>query len=374
MAVSSNGRIVLGALTALALAGVIIWFVPRADTPEVIEIETDTAEVIVTETIIMQPRLDTVRVEADGTTVLAGWTEPMQQVAIVLDGVVIETVSADASGSFVAFPMLGFSDASRMLSLIGDPNGVPVVAADTYLIAPIIAVPMVADATAPLVDVPADTSVSVMPKAHVDVVPEARLDVVPEARLEQLPEAPSVLVAGATGVRVLQSGGGDTAPDVLANVALDSITYDPSGEVLIAGRAGVGGFVQVYLDNQPITTSRILEDGNWRTDLPDVDTGIYTLRVDEVNDAGEVVSRVETPFQREEPTLIAAQMATQTDVPNFKVAVATVQPGTSLWAIAQEQFGDGIMYVQVFEANRDRIRDPDLIYPGQVFRLPEANE
>lgn len=50
----------------------------------------------------------------------------------------------------------------------------------------------------------------------------------------------------------------------------------------------------------------------------------------------------------------------------------TVQPGFTLWAIAQGQYGDGILYVQVFDANRDRIRDPDLIYPGQVFTLPEA--
>ena len=50
----------------------------------------------------------------------------------------------------------------------------------------------------------------------------------------------------------------------------------------------------------------------------------------------------------------------------------TVQPGFTLWAIAQGQYGDGVLYVQVYEANRDRIRDPDLIYPGQVFALPVA--
>ena len=50
----------------------------------------------------------------------------------------------------------------------------------------------------------------------------------------------------------------------------------------------------------------------------------------------------------------------------------TVQPGNTLWAIARERYGEGIMYVMVFEANRDRIRNPDLIYPGQVFVLPTA--
>jgi nucleoid-associated protein YgaU len=47
-----------------------------------------------------------------------------------------------------------------------------------------------------------------------------------------------------------------------------------------------------------------------------------------------------------------------------------VTPGTTLWAIAQANFGDGLMYVQVYEANKDLIRDPDLIYPGQVFTIP----
>ncbi len=50
----------------------------------------------------------------------------------------------------------------------------------------------------------------------------------------------------------------------------------------------------------------------------------------------------------------------------------TVQPGFTLWAIARDQFGDGVLYVQVYEANKDRIRDPDLIYPGQVFALPDS--
>ena len=41
----------------------------------------------------------------------------------------------------------------------------------------------------------------------------------------------------------------------------------------------------------------------------------------------------------------------------------TVQPGFTLWGIASKQFGDGVMYVQVSEANKDKIRDPNLIYP-----------
>jgi nucleoid-associated protein YgaU len=58
--------------------------------------------------------------------------------------------------------------------------------------------------------------------------------------------------------------------------------------------------------------------------------------------------------------------------PAPKLVTVTVQPGFTLWGIAQERYGDGVLYVQVFEANRDRIRDPDLIYPGQVFTVPAS--
>ena len=54
--------------------------------------------------------------------------------------------------------------------------------------------------------------------------------------------------------------------------------------------------------------------------------------------------------------------------------VLTVQPGNTLWQIARDRYGEGLLYVRVFEANRGQIRDPDLIYPGQVFDLPEAAE
>ena len=181
----------------------------------------------------------------------------------------------------------------------------------------------------------------------------------------------AVLLAGEDGVEVLQPA---AAPQVLSRVALDAITYDDAGEVQLAGRGGEGAFVRVYLDNTPITTSRIAEDGRWRTELPQVDTGVYTLRIDEVTETGTVASRLETPFKREDEAVIAeteARAQADAETGATRVDVVTVQPGFTLWAISRERYGKGILYVRVFNANRDRIRDPDLIYPGQVFSLPE---
>ncbi|MCG6904174.1 MAG: LysM peptidoglycan-binding domain-containing protein [Rhodobacter sp.] len=183
------------------------------------------------------------------------------------------------------------------------------------------------------------------------------------------PVAPVVLLAEDDGIKVLQSGG--PGPQGVQSVVIDTISYDPEGEVSLGGRGAGAGFVRVYLNNKPIRTTEIGVDGQWRTPLPQVDTGVYTLRVDEVDTAGQVTSRVETPFKREEPEVLAALDTRDDAAREAEVGVVTVQPGNTLWGIATDKYGDGLLYVRVFDANKDRIRDPDLIYPGQVFAIPD---
>ncbi|MAK09772.1 MAG: hypothetical protein CML36_04775 [Rhodobacteraceae bacterium] len=92
----------------------------------------------------------------------------------------------------------------------------------------------------------------------------------------------------------------------------------------------------------------------------DIEAGVYTLRLDEVNENGIVEGRLELPFKREEEALIKA----------MGEGSITVQPGNSLWRIARKYYGKGIQYVEIFDRNSHLIKDPDLIYPGQVFSLP----
>jgi nucleoid-associated protein YgaU len=184
--------------------------------------------------------------------------------------------------------------------------------------------------------------------------------------------APPVLVSDAEGVRVMQPALSPGAvPERLTTAAVDAIAYDAAGRVTLSGRAAGGTTVRLYLDNAAIADAGVGEDGQWVADLTDTPPGVYTLRVDQIDAEGRVTSRVETPFLREERDSIAAAMTADTDAAGFAVAMKTVQPGNTLWAIARDRYGEGILYLQVFEANRDRIRDADLIYPGQVFVLPD---
>jgi nucleoid-associated protein YgaU len=74
---------------------------------------------------------------------------------------------------------------------------------------------------------------------------------------------------------------------------------------------------------------------------------------------GRVARRIEVPFKR------APAMG---DLGDRQIVV--VQPGNSLWRIARRAYGHGPRYTLIFEANKSQIRDPDLIYPGQVFTVP----
>ena len=50
----------------------------------------------------------------------------------------------------------------------------------------------------------------------------------------------------------------------------------------------------------------------------------------------------------------------------------TVVAGDSLSKIAKREYGDASKWPRIFEANRDKIQNPDLIHPGQVLNLPQA--
>ena len=47
-----------------------------------------------------------------------------------------------------------------------------------------------------------------------------------------------------------------------------------------------------------------------------------------------------------------------------------VKKGETLWKIAEQYYGDGNLYTKIFEANRDTIKNPNLIQIGQRLRIP----
>ncbi len=183
----------------------------------------------------------------------------------------------------------------------------------------------------------------------------------------------AVLRAGRDGVTLVQPAR-PTVPELVGKVALDTISYTDAGDVQLAGRAKPDAMVRVYLDNSPVADLETAADGQWSGNLTAISPGIYTLRLDEIDPTdGMVLSRLETPFKREAPEVLQPALAADAEpgAARPSIRAVTVQKGDTLWAISQQRYGSGYLYVRVFEANQSDIRNPDLIYPGQIFTLPE---
>ncbi|WPZ33445.1 Ig-like domain-containing protein [Thalassobaculum sp. OXR-137] len=147
------------------------------------------------------------------------------------------------------------------------------------------------------------------------------------------------------------------------DVSVDVIEYDDKGEVVFGGRTEPNADVEVYIDNKPAGNATADAEGRWQlTPKEPVAPGNYNLRVDKVDSGGKVAARVAFPFVRAAPLK---------GLPNDRLVV--IQPGNNLWVIATRVYGEGLRYVQIHDANRDQIQNPDLIYPGQVFGLPTVN-
>ncbi len=323
------------------------------------------------------PAFDEVRRDPDGMTVIAGRAAPGSTVDVVVNGKTVATALADSSGKFATLANLPPDGEGKVLTLKAT-NGVDVAlsSAEEVILAPLAPAPVepvevAADASA----APAPTPilpVTQTPAVGTDITMPARSD--PTAQvLPDLPQPPTataiqresaMLKSDADGIELMQTG----PSQVMDRIALDTITYSETGEVRLAGRSQAGAkSVRVYLDNKPVGDLTVDTSGRWRGDINDIAAGIYTLRVDELDADGRVISRAETPFQRES----AENLARATENFSGPIKAVTVQKGATLWAIARERYGDPMLYVRVFEANRDNIRDPDLIYPGQIFDLPD---
>jgi nucleoid-associated protein YgaU len=184
----------------------------------------------------------------------------------------------------------------------------------------------------------------------------------PEVAAGQSPSAALAMALprdGRSGGRILQAPGRLSGDGALALMVVD---YDESGQVRLRGEAPPGAPLRIYVDNAPAGTAVVEPSGAWSTVLePTLAPGDYMLRLDQLDSSGKPTARLETPFTR------ASRPPVQGDL---QVDFVVVQPGNSLWRIARRLYGHGMHYVHIYDANDGQIRDPDLIYPGQVFEMP----
>ncbi|MAQ37667.1 MULTISPECIES: LysM peptidoglycan-binding domain-containing protein [Thioclava] len=332
---------------------------------------------------LAQVQFDALRAAPDGSVTLAGRAEPGATLDILVDGKVVASTQADGGGSFASLFDLPPSDGPRALSLrVTGADGTSRDSAETLVLrgqpkqerlasagesatsgmAANGATDGSAGATASATDGAAMTGTDAGASAATGT------DAAPSTPTP--PAAP--LIADADGARLLAPKSDD--------LVIDTISFG-SGEVARSEGRGApeGTTLSAYLDDTLVAEAQPGADGRWSLSLPGLGTGEHKLRIDAQDASGKVVARAETGFDQPDEILVAsaadptgAQAASVRATGEVGDAVKVVQivKGNTLWAIAREVYGDGFLYVRVFDANRDQIRDPDLIYPGQVFNIP----
>lgn len=318
---SSRNIAIGGAAAAIIIAILLALFFLSGDddTTDVVtttpagQTERSTPAEDVAEKVI--PSFDIVRVERDGMAVIAGRSEPRATITLKRNGSAIATAQADGRGEWVIVLETPLEPGDIELTLTAmNPDGSAFNSVQ---------------------------SVSVS-------VPD-----------QEGGQALVVLAEPGRASRVLQGPG---VPSDAGNLVLEAVDYDENGNVIISGITEPNSTVRIYLNDKLIGDAQADAEGKWELRPGgSVAPGTYTMRIDQLDTNGQVSARVEVPFERGVAADVRRQIAE---------GQVVIQPGNNLWNIARQLYGSGYRYTTIYQANRDQIRDPDLIYPGQVLATP----
>jgi nucleoid-associated protein YgaU len=301
------------------------------------------------------PAFDVARIEPTGEAVVAGRAAPGATVELLRNGELHDRAVADQSGQFVMVP--------------------PRLPSGTYDLTLRSRLPDGKQATS---------------KQSVAVALEPKTTERPVVAL-MTPDKPTVVLSQPAAPK----------PAAGAVVIVETVEIEPSGKFHVSGRARPGAAVRLYLNDSFIAPVTAGADGRFAVTINEgVSPGSYRIRLDEVeSNSGAVRARAEVPFNvpdavvtgsvpaqasaskrpdaaAQQPQLAAAGTAVlPEDSPTSavvvpKIATTTVSRGDSLWRISRLTYGEGTRYAVIYKANREQIRNPNLIHPGQIFVLP----
>ncbi|MDP2358588.1 MAG: LysM peptidoglycan-binding domain-containing protein [Beijerinckiaceae bacterium] len=327
-----------------------------------------------------KPSFDVVRIDPTGDAVIAGRAAPGVQVALMLSGKPVAQAQADANGQFVMLPpKLPPGDHVLALRATG---------------------------------------------ADGDILSEQTVSIAVPERGGQ--EAVAALAAPNKPTVVLSQPAAPAGAGFELRIV--SVEALQGGSMFASGLAPPGANLRLYLNEAFIASVEAGADGKWSIRVQrGLSAGSYRVRADRVGADGRAVARVEAPFDY--PAALARQFAAarartpagnvatsnvQQNVPTAGPAVdapgsaqpgagagskpgqpgspvgpersgdaqnavvaelltARVERGDSLWRISATIYGEGTRYTQIYDANASQIRDPDLIYPGQVLVVPKQD-
>ena len=212
---------------------------------------------------------------------------------------------------------------------------------------------------------PADAAPAAAPQAEPAAAPQAEPAVAPKVEPAATPQAEPVATPAPT-------------------VTIDAVELENGKSFYAAGSAASGAVIRLYVDDKAVGDTKA-DKGRWLYQgKVELAPGKHLVRIDQIGADGAVIARAEVPFQIAEdglsaPTLASGVGSAQAGAGSAGEAkpaepeTLIIRRGDNLWMIAKRLYGKGIRYSTIYQANTDQIRNPDLIYPGQVFVIPEGD-
>ena len=266
------------------------------------------------------PQFDVVRITKDGSAVLAGRASPGAKITVSNGKQVIGIVTANRKGEWVLIPDMPLTPGDTELRVESEQHGRAKVRADHVVVLKV-------------------------PERDSKVQPLVVL-------LPRKPQGTARILQNHTSEFAFQKG----------KLIFKSVDYDDQGNTIMAGIGEIGHVIKIYADNQNLGEGKVNDSGEWIVQLKDkLSPGAHNLRVDQCY-GNDVKMRIEVPFVKVEKPL-----------ENKTKEFVIVQPGNSLWRIARRELGGGTRYTVIYKANKQKVLDPNLIYPGQILAIPKPN-
>jgi len=274
------------------------------------------------------PSFDVARIGMDGRAVIAGRAAPNAKIVLLDGGKEIAKGASDSRGEWVI--------------ILQDP---PLAVGQHEL-----RVVQHIEGKAPLTS----------EQAVVAVVPEP-----PAANAPALPRAETlVMISPRAGAATLVQPPTAAGLPKSADLSVSTLDYDDGGHVTVSGLAAPGTVVRAYVNDRMVAEGKAAADGRWRLKPADpIGEGKHLLRLDRIATDGKPVARLELPFDR-----VVVAPVSSSDGRRLHIV-----KGDNLWNIAQAHYGAGWRHTVIFAANKDQVKNPHLIYPGQILSLPNVN-
>ena len=288
--------------------------------------------------------IDLARVKPDGAAVFAGTAAPNAKISIFEGDILLGETIANGSGEWVIVLEKMLAPGQHLISVAMErPDG------SKELSDRSLAVEIYQDAESkPLVALLPETA------TDVPVLIQSPDDVEPAQ-----PASTTATVAVTPSPAKPQPG---IATTQLAALTPTAIVWRDAGSILISGTSRGGIKVTATDPKRSFGEALVLADGDWQiAGSFDMSLTVKHLRFELYDEANRVIAHYDLPIS-------ARDLAKGQDGSPLIV----VNKGDALWRIAYHQLGEGVKYVDIVRRNRQDISDPNLIYPKQIFAVPNA--